>query len=49
MTLGPRRNVLLTEDGSQHVRAAVERYRAIPLLPESRILIFHAFHFGWIL
>ena len=30
MTLKPRGNVLPAEVGSQHVRAAVERYQAIP-------------------
>ena len=39
MTPKRRLNFLLTDDSSQHARAAVEWYPAISLPPKSRILI----------
>lgn len=41
-----RLNILFADDGSQHAQAAVELLKDLPLPPNSRILVIHAFHSG---
>ncbi|GAB4449944.1 MAG: universal stress protein [Anaerolineales bacterium] len=41
-----RLNILFADDGSQHAQAAVELLNDIPLPPNSRILVIHAFNSG---
>ena len=48
MTPKQRLNILLADDGSQHAQAAVEWLQSISPLPDSQILVFHAFHSGQI-
>lgn len=46
MTPKKRLNILFADDGSQHAQAAVELLNDIPLLPNSRITVLHAFNSG---
>lgn len=46
MTPRKRLNILFADDGSQHAQAAVELLNDIPLPPNSRILVIHAFNSG---
>ena len=41
-----RLNILFADDGSQHAQAAVEFLKDIPLPPNSRISVVHAFNSG---
>lgn len=41
-----RLNILFADDGSQHAQAAVELLKDIPLPPNSRIAVIHAFNSG---
>ena len=41
-----RLNILFGDDGSQHAQAAVELLKDIPLPPNSRISVLHAFNSG---
>lgn len=46
MTPKRRLNILFADDGSQHAQAAVELLKDIPLPPNSRISVLHAFNSG---
>jgi nucleotide-binding universal stress UspA family protein len=46
MTPKKRLNILFADDGSQHAQAAVELLKDIPLPPNSRISVLHAFNSG---
>lgn len=46
MTPKKRLNILFADDGSQHAQAAVELLKDIPLPPNSRISVVHAFNSG---
>lgn len=41
-----RMNILFADDGSQHAQAAVELLKDLPLPPNSRIAVIHAFNSG---
>lgn len=46
MTPKKRLNILFADDGSQHAQAAVELLKDLPLPPNSRISVIHAFNSG---